>query len=114
MESTDGLCGLCGHSRTIIYSCSKCKYIVGCTFCVENHFGEKTCPKCSGEGYLPCTHGYTSAHTMVLTCNNCDANGNIKVNCIHGYNSSHYYCTHYDTTTLTSHAYCSHGYTTSH
>ena len=114
-ESTSGLCGVCGRSRVQTYSCSKCGYIVGCTFCMEeNHFGEKTCSNCSGEGYLPCNHGYTSAHTIVLTCNNCDANGNIKANCIHGYSSSHRYCPHYNTTTLTSHSYCSHGYVSEH
>ena len=74
------------------------------------------CSRCSG-GWIEeeCSHGYTYSHTYYTTCSTCRGLGNTTSSpCIHGYSSSHRYCTHYTTTTRTSHSYCSHGYTSQH
>ena len=106
------------------YACWNCEIglvITTCTSCNETTFFPSDeayypviCSKCEGTGST-CTHGYTKTHTYTETCSDCNGTGTISTTpCIHGYSSSHRYCSHYTTTTLTSHSYCSHGYLSQH
>ena len=73
------------------------------------------CPECVWKDYIiydTCGHkadatGYADEHPGGERCDSCDGTG--KVSCTHGLIDSHRYCSHYQNTTLNSHACCSHG-----
>ena len=84
---------------------------------INSHTIYEDCSRCDGTGEreYPCIHGYTRSHTVYEDCYRCNGRGTITTTpCTHGYSSSHRHCTHYTTTTRTSHSYCSHGKTSQH
>lgn len=114
-QSLWAFCGYCGYlfNGTIppdyCYDCNWLGYFVTCECGKLN--------KSPGQAYgwnnsFEKAYGHNKSSQK---CNTCSGTGKITTRACKGScTSSHRYCTHYTTTTLTSHSYCSHGKTSQH
>ena len=130
----------CNTDREDDYECScySSFYITLCCWEVSTHMAPSSsshsyppdidvCTNCGNLGYIPtCSTCGVIYEPMNLSsseffhyayhmCSKCSGSGTIVARTCYGScTSSHRYCNHYSSTTLTSHAYCSHGYTSQH